>query len=128
MKRHHRMLLLAFVLPLIAIGVPYWQAPYNSPDAQLPGAFLGWQLVLVFFAAVASRLSGAHFLAAWVVPASTLPAIVLVDVILDTATDPTTHNLWPLEVLISAAIAGTVALLGALAGHFAIRARRTPSN
>jgi hypothetical protein len=126
LNRKRRMLLLAFLLPLIAIGLPYWQAPYNSAAMQLPNAFFGWPLVLVFFAAVASRLSGAGFLAAWGDAGATMPIIVLVKVLIDTNTDPTTHNAWPLEMAIAAVLGFGIALLGTLAGHFAIKLRQKP--
>jgi ABC-type transport system involved in cytochrome c biogenesis permease component len=126
MKHHHRMLVLAFFLPLVAIGLPYLQAPYNT--LQLPDAWLGWPLVLVFFAAVASRLSGAGFLVAWLVAGVTMPLIVLVDVAMDTAKDPDTHGMWPFALLIACALGFGIALLGALAGHFAIKQRTPPTS
>ena len=118
------MLLLALVLPIIAVGVPYWQAPYAS--LQLPGALLWWPVVLVFFGAVASRLAGAGFLASWLVAGAPLAIVVMVRVMRDTGADPTSHNLWPLELMIAAALGWGSALLGALAAHFSLRARTDP--
>ena len=126
MKRHHRMLAMALGLPLLAIGLPYWQADYGTPATQLPSALLWWPVVLVFFGAVASRLAGAAFLLAWAVAGSPIPLVVLVRVLVDTGVEPTTHGLWPLELAIAAAVGYGAALLGALVGHAAIRLRSGP--
>ncbi len=125
MNRSTRMLLLALVLPILAVGLPYWGRPYA--ELQLPGALLWWPLALVFFGAVASRLAGAGFVASWLVAGAPLALVVGVRVLRDTAADPSTHNLWPLELMIAGALGWGMALLGALAAHFSLRARAAPN-
>ena len=82
MNRSTRMLLLALVLPILAVGLPYWGRPYA--ELQLPGALLWWPLALVFFGAVASRLAGAGFVASWLVAGAPLALVVGVRVLRDT--------------------------------------------
>ena len=113
------MVLLAFFVPIVAIGVPYWSRPY----AELPSALLWWPVVLVFFGALASRLAGAGFMASWLVPGVTIPVVVLVRIIRDTAADPTTHNLWPLEFLIADFLGLGAAFLGVVAAVLSLKAR-----
>lgn len=117
---------MAFLLPLIAIGVPYWSRPYA--ELQLPGALLWWPVVLVFFGAVASRLSGAGFMASWLIAGAPLMVVVLVRIVLDTAKDPTTHNLWPLEVLIADALGFGASFLGTAAAAFSMRPTKDSEN
>lgn len=122
MKREHRMLLLALALPILAIGTHYWARPYA--ELQLPSALLWWPVLLVFFGAVASRLAGAGFLLSWLVAGAPLAIVVMVRVMRDTGADPTTHNLWPLELVIAGVLGWGASLLGALAGHLSLRARK----
>lgn len=124
MTRSTRMLLLAFVLPLVAVGVPYFARPYA--DLQLPSALLWWPVVLVFFGALASRLAGAGFLASWLVPGATLPLVALGRIVRDTAADPTTHNLWPLEFLIADVLGFGAAFLGVVAAVLSLKTRTAP--
>ena len=123
MTRSLRMLAMALVLPVIAVGATYWPQPYNSAGTQLPSALLWWPVVLVFFGAVASRLAGAGFLASWLVAGAPLAIVVMVRVLRDTAADPTSHNLWPLELINAGTLGWGAALLGALAAHYSLRAR-----
>ena len=118
------MLVLAFVLPTVAVGTTYWARPYA--ELQLPSALLWWPVVLVFFGALASRLAGAGFMASWFAAGATLPVVVLVRVVLDTAADPTTHNLWPLEFLIADVLGFGAAFLGVVAAVVSMKTRTLP--
>jgi hypothetical protein len=124
MNRSTRMLLLAFAVPVLAVGATYWTRPYA--ELQLPSALLWWPVVLVFFGAVASRLAGAGFFASWMAPGAALPVVVLVRIVRDTAADPTTHNLWPLEFLIADVLGFGAAFLGVVAAVLSLKAR-TPA-
>lgn len=116
MIRTRRMLLMAFVLPLLAVGVPFWNADPGSAGATIPGALLWWPLVLVFFGAVASRLAGAGFVVAWLVAAAPLPLLVLARALAGTGTTLA-------DAALAAGLALVATLLGALAGHAALRGR-----
>ena len=115
---------MAFFLPIIAVGVPYWSRPYA--ELQLPSALLWWPVVLVFFGAVASRLSGAGFMASWLVAGAPLMIVVVVRIVLDTAKGPTTHDLWPLELLIADALGFGASFLGAAAAVLSRRPAAGP--
>lgn len=121
MNRSTRMTMLAFVVPVIAVGTTYWARPYA--ELQLPSALLWWPVLLVFFGAVATRLAGAGFAVSGLVPGAALPAVVAIRVLVDAASDPTTHNLWPLELLIAGALGFGAALLGAGAATLSLRMR-----
>jgi hypothetical protein len=94
---------------LLACGMTLWPLPYSEVSLMGRPSFLSWMLLG----------SGAGFLAGLLVrrrfllPMLTVPAgfmlAVLGRVAVETAKDPTSHNLWPFEVAIAAGV-------GALAG------------
>ena len=112
-------LLLALAGVVLAAGLPYWRlssAELNKGQfAVLPGAlllaFLSLVLVLIDMAPV-RRIVQAMLLA--------VPIIVGVSIGKDTATDPTSHNLWPLELLF-AALAGAAIVLPAVGIGLSVR-------
>ncbi len=104
-----------FALAFFTVGVPYWLVPYNKLN--LPDALLGAGLVVVFAAALAARLySGKSFMRVVMVMGAAVPTVVMMRVVIDGVRDATSHNLWPLEVIIAIFVGGAVALMGALAG------------
>ncbi|MGY3449891.1 hypothetical protein [Bradyrhizobium sp. USDA 4353] len=106
-------LALGYVAVVLAIGLPYWRLTYAELNqgrfAILPGALLLGLLtyVLVVTAAAAPRRIAQVMIA-------TVPSIVIVPIWRHTAVDPTSHNLWPLE-LVLAVVAGAMVVLPALA-------------
>jgi hypothetical protein len=44
-----------------------------------------------------------------------VPAMVMARVIVETSQDPTSHNLWPLELIVASAVGLAVSLVGSLA-------------
>ncbi|MGY4304146.1 putative membrane protein YfhO [Bradyrhizobium sp. USDA 4369] len=112
-------LLLALAVVVLAAGLPYWRLSYAELNkgqfAVLPGAlllaFLSLVLVLTDMAP-ARRIVQAMLLA--------VPIIVSVSIARDTAIDPTSHNLWPLELLF-AAIAGAAIVLPAVGIGLSVR-------
>jgi hypothetical protein len=114
MKPHLVVLVIAFIASFLAIGLPYWQIPYAK--AQLPSTLYGFGLVVLFVAAAACRLvPPTHFLLAALVGAAA-PAAVIARVMYETSADPTSHNLWPFEVVIAALVGFCVSLIGSLLG------------
>ena len=76
-------------------------------------------LLVVAFAALVLRASRAA--SAWkaiVAAGGSIPAVVMTRVVVDGLRDPTSHNLWPFEVVIAVvvglAVAGTGVLIGML--------------
>jgi hypothetical protein len=107
----------AWLVGFLAVGLPYWSIPYGSVD--LPNALPALGLLVVggsaLFLVASRRLSlgmGTGILG------STVPAAVLARVIVEGIGDPTSHNLWPLELVITGVsgvlVAGAGALIGAL--------------
>lgn len=55
--------------------------------------------------------------------AASVPAAVVVRIIVEGIMDPTKHNLWPLVVIISTIVGYAVAVPGAILGHLFGRLR-----
>ena len=107
----------AFLAGFLAIGLPYWLIPYDR--VSLPNTLYGMGLIVVTLAAGVARAFGkTHFLTAMLVVGATVPAAVIVRVAVETSGDPTSHNLWPFEVIIALVVGITSASMGALAGSF----------
>ena len=105
----------AFVAGFLTVGYPYWQIPYAK--VSLPDTLYGPGLLGVGVLAVAARAFGkARFLSVVFVVGAAAPAAVLSRVAVDTAADSTSHNLWPLELIIAATVGMAVSFAGALLG------------
>jgi hypothetical protein len=115
-------LVLAFAVPFLMIGLPYWRIPYAQ--VALPDSIVSWPIWLVALGALAARLAGAGAVASFAVTALVLPAMVGLRVVRETGVDPTSHNLWPLELMIVGAMGVGLALLGAGVGAMVLRLRR----
>ena len=107
-------LLVALALSMLAVGVPYWQVPYAA--LSLPNALLGVGLLVPLLATAAIRVvAGVPFLAAVGVGLA-VPCVVAMRVVADVMGDPTSHNLWPFEVIIAGVVGLAVSVCGALLG------------
>lgn len=105
----------AFVIGFFAVGVPYWQIPYSR--VALPDTLYGAGLLVVGILAAAARAFGKARLAAVIfLVGAAVPAAVMARVAVDAANDPTSHNLWPLELIIAAVIGLICSSAGALVG------------
>jgi hypothetical protein len=101
----------AFIVAFLAVGIPYWQVPYAK--VSIPNTLMAPGLFVVALAAALVRFAGKHsFVASLFIIALAVPATVIARVVVDTSTDPTSHNLWPFEV----ALAWVVGLLASLVG------------
>lgn len=106
----------AFLVAFLAVGVPYWRVPYAQ--LSLPSSLWGPALIVVGVVAALLRFAGgARFWPATLIVAASVPAAIIVRIVLDASSDPASHNLWPIEVGIAVCIGFLVALLGALAGR-----------
>jgi hypothetical protein len=115
-------LALAFAGSFLAVGFRYWQIPYAQ--VSLPDAVWGVALVLVAGLAALPRILYATRL--WrttLIVGASVPAAVLARVVYDTASDPTSHNLWPFEIILAAGPGLAAAFIGAFAGG--VLARRS---
>lgn len=105
----------AFVACAVAIGIPYFGLPYSQMS--LPNALYGYGLGLVFVLALVLRATGTAGVPATAgVLAMAAPAVVMARVARDVSAYPTSHNLWPFELVIAIAVGGVVATAGALSG------------
>jgi hypothetical protein len=105
----------AFVIGFFAVGIPYWQVPYSK--VSLPSTLYGFGVVAVAILAAAARLlSNARLRTVILVIGAAVPAAVLVRVVVETTNDPTSHNLWPFELVIAAVVGLVCSSAGAIAG------------
>ena len=108
-------LVAAFVISFFAVGLPYWQIPYAK--VSLPNTLYGMGLLVVGVLAAAARAFGkARLLAVVLAVGAAVPAPILVRIAVDTAKDPTSHNLWPFEFIIAAVIGVLCSSAGTLVG------------
>lgn len=107
-------LLLAFLTTFLVVGIPYWQIPYSQ--LSLPNAIYGFGLWLIFIIAAILRFSHASISQSFMIVGLSVPAMALVRVMMDLFQDPTSHNLWPFEIIIGAGIGIGIAFAGTLVG------------
>lgn len=115
-----RWLPLSVAASFVAVGIPYWPIPYGKLN--LPDAVLGPGLVVVVISALLLRIYGVASLwrVTWLVGAS-VAMVVMSRVIVDGMRDPTSHNLWPFEVVIALIVGFVCAGSGAIAGSLIAR-------
>jgi hypothetical protein len=114
---------LACFAGFLAVGLDYWRIPYAA--LSLPNAILGFGLVVVAVAAALARaLSATRLWPTTFIVGASVPAAILVRVIHDTARDATSHNLWPLEIVLTAGPGCLAALVGAIVGGLLAPRRR----
>lgn len=105
----------AFLIGMLAVGIPYWQIPYSN--VSLPNAVMGPGLLIVVVAAVLVRAVGrCRFAPTLLSTGAAVPAAVMARVVFDAMLDPTSHNLWPFELIIAGFVGLTAASGGALVG------------
>lgn len=110
----------AFAVSFLAVGLPYWLIPYKSVN--LPDALMAPGLLVVCAAALLLRgFRAAPFWRTTGMVGSAVPAAVMARVLVEGLLDPTSHNLWPLEVIIAAVLGLACSLSGAAAGSLAAR-------
>jgi hypothetical protein len=103
------------VASFLAVGLPYWQIAYS--DVELPTTLVTPALIVVALAAAIARALGeSRFIACVLAIGVTIPAVVMARVVVDTAVDPTSHNLWPFEVVLSGFVGVLVAASGTVVG------------
>ena len=113
----------AFVVSFFAVGFPYWQIPYAK--VSLPSTLYGMGLLVVGILAAAARAFGkASLLAVILAVGGAVPAPILARIAVDTAKDPTSHNLWPFEFIIAAVLGVLCSSAGALVGSLSARLSR----
>lgn len=103
------------IASFLAVGLPYWQIRYS--DVELPTTLMTPALIVVALAAAMARAFGqSRFIVCVLALGATVPAVVMARVVVDTAQDPTSHNLWPFEIILSGFVGVSVSTIGALIG------------
>lgn len=106
----------AFLVGLLVVGLPYWRIPYAN--VSLPSSLSGSGLLVLAGMALA--------LVAWycmrvstviLVIGGVVPVVVFARIVEDATRDSTTHNLWPVELVIAMAMGFVLSAAGALAGR-----------
>lgn len=110
---------IAFVAVFLAVGVPYWLVPYNKT---IPNAVIAIGVTAVVLVAAILAFRGLKLAKALVVPGLAVPAAAMARVFVEGVLDPTSHNLWPFEIVIAALLGLAAALPGALLGWLLARA------
>ncbi len=109
---------IAFVAVFLAVGIPYWLVPYNKT---IPNAVIAIGVTAVVIVAAILAFRGMKLARALLVPGLAVPAAALARVIVEGVLDPTSHNLWPFEIVIAALLGLAAALPGALLGWLLAR-------
>jgi hypothetical protein len=109
-------------LVTLVYGTVYWTTPYSDLD-------IGSVTLAVYVAAalpvVVLRAMGvAPFLLSAAVSPAGLVGAVIVRVAVDVWADPTSHNLWPLEIVIAGVVGAFWGLVAAGLGELVLRLRR----
>lgn len=104
-----------FLAALLVVGIPWWTAPYNRFSFGHPLAILGC-LVYVSMAAWVAGGTPLGLRRGGLVLGAAVPSAVLIRVMADVVRDPSSHNLWPFEVVFAAAFGFGVAYGAGLLG------------
>jgi hypothetical protein len=114
-NRNSFWLLTAFLVSWLAVGLSYWPIPYRQ--ISLPESLLGLSLnVVAVSACLLAVYRVARFRTIILIETASIPAVVFSRVVMDGVKDPTSHNLWPLEIVIALGVGFVSASIGALAG------------
>ena len=87
-----------FSAAFLAVGIPWWTAPYNHFTLSHPLAILGC-LAFVCIAAWVAGWTPLGLGRGGLVVGGAVPCAVLARVVVETMKDPTSHSLWPFEVV-----------------------------
>ncbi|HEX7034573.1 MAG TPA: hypothetical protein VF210_02290 [Pseudomonadales bacterium] len=112
-----------FLACLLVVGVPFWRLPYSSVN--VPDAFYGPGLwVLAAAPLLLARFARSGFVRSFVIAALVPGAALMLRVIVEGIQDPTSHNLWPLALIIVLVLGAVVAAPGAVLGWLLARVLR----
>lgn len=109
-----KLLLACFVFSTVAVGIYWWRPQYG----ELQVLSSGWVLAIVSVvvaAAFASRVLNHSMLIGAAAAAGGIAAIAI-RIVVEVVQDPTSHNLWPFELVIASCFIFPSALLGAAFG------------
>ncbi|WP_257303622.1 hypothetical protein [Geothrix campi] len=105
-----------FSAAFLAVGLPWWMAPYNRFSFSHPLSILGF-LVFVCLATWAAGGTSLGLRRATLAVGAAVPCAVMARVVVDVAKDPTSHNLWPFEVILMGVMGFGIAFVAGLLGR-----------
>ena len=109
----------AFFVAFFVTGIPYWQIPYAT--LSLPDSLIGVGLLVVsVVAAVTRAFAKSRLLPVIFVVGAAVPCAVFARVVVDGIRDPTSHNLWPIELVIATVLGLIASSAGALIGSLPV--------
>ena len=105
-------IVVAVLAGLLACGLPLWPIPYR--EVSMPGnpAASTWLMLGALAGLLAGYLVRERLRAPVAAVTGGFVLAVLVRVSVETARDPTSHNLWPFEVVIAAGVGVLAAMIG----------------
>ena len=120
-ERPTLLLWLGFAAGVLLIGIPFWLLPYNANVFGNPGihAGLGGLALVTAVLAFAGVPAGRLF---WAM-AGAFPAAYALRVVVDVARDPTSHNLWPIGMVMIAVYSLVAVVPGLIVGLLLRRLR-----
>ena len=114
-KMRRKILWGGFFAAVVALGLSYWRVRYGTVN--LPEALYSPALAVIAIAsALAVALGAAGFWRSVLVFGSAAPTTVAVRVLVEGIADPTSHNLWPFEIVIAYGVGLPFAIGGAVVG------------
>jgi hypothetical protein len=107
-----------FLVALVSAGMPLWLMPYDR--IELPSSWLLPGLLVIVPLSAGTRLWGLAGIPATVATlTSAMLAANMLRIAYDTAGDATSHNLWPLELVMAAFAGAAFSLAGGVLGWIA---------
>lgn len=107
-------------------GIPIWRIPASAGDPPA-SAFLPGLLAIAIAALAHCAYRTAPFRRIALYLTLSFPAAILARIIIDVARDPTSHNLWPLELIMTTLAPIPFVLLGGAIGALLARRFDKPS-
>ena len=115
--KHRAIWVLAgFAAGVLATGLPYWTIPYSQ--VSLPNTlFQNCLLSIAVVAVLLPLISGLGIVRSAMAVGIAVPGAVFARMVVDTSRDPTSHNLWPIEVMIALVVGMAISWPGAAVGE-----------
>lgn len=107
-------------------GIPIWRIPASAGDPPAT-AFLPGLLAIAIAALAHSAYRTAPFRRIALYLTLSFPAAILARIAVDVSRDPTSHNLWPLELIMTTLAPIPFVLLGGAVGALLARRFDKPS-
>jgi hypothetical protein len=108
-------LLIIFAVAVVSSGLPLWLLPYG--EIEIPNIWLLPGLMVILPLAAGTRLL--ELARTWATVgtlAGAMGAANMLRIAWDTAADPTSHNLWPFEIVLTVSAGVAFSLIGCVLG------------